>query len=229
MAKGAPIVPIGEKLLWSGYDFFLNLGGIANLSYKNGDLFTGFDICPANRVMNMLAHDAGKEFDASGAMAMEGKVNESLLRSLHDQAYYDQPYPKSLANEFGTSTLYPIIKKSGVTIPDALRTFTEHIVQQVNKSIRLLWSPSSQNPSKLLLVTGGGALNTFLMKCLRDSLQAIGVELTIPDEKMINYKEAIVMAFIGVLRWREENNVLASVTGASRSSIGGAVWIGQEA
>ncbi len=223
--QGAPIVPIGEKLLMNEYNYFLNIGGIANISV-NTHPYIAFDICPANRVLNMLANDAGKNYDDGGAMAAGGSINATLLEKLNELDYYKQAYPKSLANDFGTDLVYPMIKDSGCDTADALRTYTEHIAIQVREAI-----PNSQSPAtgSRLLVTGGGAFNRFLVQQLSEQLKEAGIEVIVPDANLVNYKEALIMAFIGVLRWRQENNVLSSVTGAARDSIGGALWTGQEA
>ncbi|MET3883058.1 anhydro-N-acetylmuramic acid kinase [Niastella sp. OAS944] len=228
--QGAPIVPIGEKLLLGNYNFFLNLGGIANISYNNPNKYIAFDVCPANRVMNMLAHEAGKPYDDGGQIAASGKLNKSLLSMLNDLEYYRMPHPKSLANDFGTDVLYPLVKGSGVTTEDALHTMVEHIATQISAPIlNLLKNAPPANGALKLLATGGGAHNRFLIERLQAALQPAGVEVVVPEKNIIDFKEALIMALIGILRWREEYNVLASVTGASRSSIGGAVWIGQEA
>jgi len=238
--QGAPIVPIGELLLLPGYDFYLNLGGIANLSRHGGGPtgggmgeaggagagdggFVAFDVCPANRVLNSLAAEIGLAYDADGAIAATGSVDARLLEALDGLPYYSQPYPKSLANEFGTETVLPMIKAAGLPTADALRTCVAHIVQQVTMAVR---SFEVETPARLL-VTGGGAHNQFLIDRLRVELIGIGVEVVVPEPQLVDFKEALVMALIGVLRWREEKNVLASVTGASRDNIGGAVWIGQ--
>ncbi len=226
--QGAPIVPIGEKMLMNEYTFFLNIGGIANISL-NAEKYVAFDVCPANRVLNMLANDTGKPFDEDGKMAESGNVNDELLNQLNQLDYYTKPYPKSLANDFGTDVVYPLLKPAGLSLPDALRTFSEHIALQICNA---LFSLNSQQPvpgNKKLLVTGGGAHNKFLIKRLTELLKAENIEVVVPAAKLVNYKEALIMAFIGVLRWRQEYNVLASVTGASRNSIGGALWTGQEA
>lgn len=226
--QGAPIVPIGEKLLLGDHAFFLNLGGIANISFNKDDEYLAFDVCPANRVLNLLSADAGKLFDEGGQLAASGNINQALLEKLNALEYYRQPFPKSLANDFGTNIIYPIIKDSGCSIPDALRTMTEHIAIQVKKSVEeLLTNEPPQNKS--LLATGGGAHNHFLIERIQDHLEASNINVIIPDKQLINYKEALVMALIGVLRWRQEYNVLHTVTGASRDSIGGALWIGQQA
>ena len=227
--QGAPIVPFGEKMLWSEYDYFLNIGGIANIS-MNADQYIAFDICPANRVLNMLANEAGKIFDDGGEMAATGSINSALLEKINQLDYYKQPYPKSLANEFGTDIIYPIIKESGSAIPDALRTYTEHIAVQIKNAIMNLVSGSRPpTPDSRLLTTGGGVFNSFLVNRIKENVEELDIEVIVPDAKLVNYKEALIMAFIGVLRWRQENNVLSSVTGAARDSIGGALWTGQEA
>jgi anhydro-N-acetylmuramic acid kinase len=224
--EGAPIVPIGEKLLLDDYDYFLNLGGIANLSV-NAEKYIAFDVCAANRVLNMLANQMGKEFDEDGKIAESGDVDLNILNELNALQYYKQSYPKSLANDFGTDTVYPILKKAGLSVPDALRTYSEHIVLQIKNSI---YDFKETKPGdQKLLATGGGALNIFLIERLRQELKNLKIELTIPEKKLVNYKEAMIMAFIGVLRWRQEYNILSSVTGAGRDSINGALWTGQEA
>jgi anhydro-N-acetylmuramic acid kinase len=225
--QGAPIVPIGEKLLLGDYTYFLNLGGIANLSYKDPDSYIAFDVCAANRVLNILAQAEGKLYDDGGFIAASGKVFTPLLTQLNALDYYSQRYPKSLANTFGTDTVFPIVAGFDISNADRLRTYVEHIVMQIAYAIQTI-APQNGTENKLL-ASGGGALNTFLMQRLRQVLAAYNIEVVVPDATLVNYKEALVMALIGVLRWREEYNVLDTVTGARRSSIGGAVWIGQEA
>lgn len=225
--QGAPIVPIGEKLLLKEYPMFLNLGGIANISFNHPDKYIAFDVCPANRVLNLIAGLVNKEYDAGGEMAALGNVNEELLNKLNSFDYYKLPYPKSLANNFGTDEVFPLLKSFGLPHNDLLRTYVEHIVQQIKFSIADNYKPQTTNHK--LLVTGGGAFNNFLIERLAEELSPTGIEVAIPDESLVQYKEALIMALIGLLRWRQEYNVLSSVTGAERDSIGGAVWIGQEA
>ena len=226
--QGAPIVPIGEKLFWKDYNLFLNLGGIANLSINKPEGYIAFDVCAANRVLNLLAQKEGKEYDAGGEMSASGNINEDLLQQLNALAYYGKAYPKSLANDFGTDEVFPLVEKAGLSTADALRTYTEHIAVQIAAAINNYAGFTTNTPQKLLL-TGGGAFNTFLIKTLQQHLKPMNIEVVVPDEKLVAYKEALVMALIGVLRWRQEYNVLSSVTGAARDSIGGALWIGQEA
>jgi anhydro-N-acetylmuramic acid kinase len=233
---GAPIVPIGEKLLLKEYPLFLNLGGIANVSCNLTDQYIAFDVCPANRVLNMLAAKAGKGYDEGGQLAASGTLQPELLKTLNSLAYYQLPAPKSLANDFGTDVVFPLVAGSRSSIPDSLRTYVEHIAVQVQQALSFEQPATSyelraasEQPSRKLLVTGGGAHNTFLVERLTALLGEINIAVVVPDKKLVDFKEAIIMGLIGVLRWREENNVLASVTGSQRNSIGGAVWIGQEA
>jgi len=177
----------------------------------------------------MLARDAGKPFDEGGQIAEKGAVSGSLLEMLNELAYYHLPHPKSLSNDFGTGVVYPLIKQEKISAPDALRTYVEHIAFQVARSVAALQSEfNADQENKKMLITGGGAMNHFLVKRISEQLAPLNIDTTVPDRDMVDYKEAIIMALIGVLRWREEDNALASVTGASRNSIGGAVWIGQE-
>jgi len=249
--QGAPIVPIGERMLLGDYDYFLNLGGIANISanlesspasivssghtgQSNTTITTpvtiAFDVCPANRVLNLLSNEIGKEYDDKGQVAQSGSIRQELLVQLNQLEYYQLDFPKSLANDFGTDVLYPLIQKSGCSTADGMRTMVEHIVYQIKISIQNLEITQDRNAGseqKQLLATGGGAFNNFLVKRLSEALHDLNVKVVIPEENVIKYKEALIMGLMAVLRWREENNVFSSVTGASRDSIGGAVWIGQ--
>jgi anhydro-N-acetylmuramic acid kinase len=221
--QGAPVVPIGEKLLFPEFDFFLNIGGIANLSAK-GESFIGFDVCPANRILNLLVADTGKEFDENGNHAAEGRVDENLLNRLNAFPYYQLPYPKSLSNEFGLNEIFPVIVKANLSMQDALRTYVQHVVIQISNSLLQLKKGFTQKNNLRLLITGGGAHNLFLTGKLREEISSAGVEPVIPSDGLVNYKEALVIALMGALRWREDVNVMHSVTGASKDSINGAVW-----
>ena len=226
--QGAPIVPVGEKLLFPNFDFYLNIGGIANISFQQEKNFFAFDVCAANRVLNMLAQETGKDFDEDGNIASKGEIITELFDKLNAQDYYQLSSPKSLSNNFGTDVIYPLIKSFNININDALRTYSEHIAYQIQQSIQHLISNKNSSEQRML-VTGGGALNAFLVERIKENLIMLKVDVIIAENNIVLYKEALIMALLGVLRWREENTVMASVTGASRSSIGGAVWIGQEA
>ncbi len=227
--QGAPIVPVGEQLLFGAYPLLLNIGGIANLSAALPGGYVAYDICPANRVLNLLAAEKGLDYDADGQLAASGFLRDETLAMLNREAFYQQPYPKSLANGFGTDELYPALKKANLSTADALRTMTEHIAIQVIRNVGKLALKLPPGTERRLLVTGGGAFNSFLMERIQSGLQPLGVRVEVPDSQTVAYKEALIMALLAVLRWRENNTCLHTVTGASRSSIGGAVWIGQDA
>ncbi|MBA2249597.1 MAG: anhydro-N-acetylmuramic acid kinase [Chitinophagaceae bacterium] len=232
--QGAPIVPAGEKLLFADHDCFLNIGGIANITFNNGQKIIAFDICPANRILNMLAEKKGLPFDDDGKIARAGTVDDALLQKLNALEYYKLPNPKSLSNQFGTNTIIPILENSKVDIHIAMRTYVEHIVVQIKNAFKLqkveaLSFADSATPIFQLFATGGGALNSFLMERLKLVLDEINVTVIIPDTNVVLYKEALIMALLGTLRWREEYNIMNSVTGATRNSIGGALWLGTEA
>ncbi|CAN5331036.1 anhydro-N-acetylmuramic acid kinase [soil metagenome] len=220
--QGAPLVPIGEKLLFSDHQCFLNIGGIANLSVHNENVIA-FDVCPANRVLNMLAEEKGLEFDDEGKIASTGKIHGDLLKDLNQQDYYKTDPPKSLANTFGTDLVYLLIQSYKVSVEDAMSTFIEHIAIQIDASLQ-----KQEIKNKQLLVTGGGAFNLFLVERMKHYLQSSGIEIIIPDTVIVQFKEVLIMALTGTLRWREEATFIASVTGANRSSVGGALWLGND-
>lgn len=219
--QGAPIVPIGDKLLFGGYDYLLNIGGIANVSIAHKML--AFDVCPANQVLNTLAQKAGQPMDKDGEMAASGTLLPGVLEQLNEAPYYNLQAPKSLSNEAAINMVFPALLESAYDTADLLQTMVVHIAQQVANAIQ---QHAATTELSRLLITGGGALNTYLVDCIRKAVEANNIEVVVPDTATVMYKEAIVMALIGALRWREETNVLASVTGASRDSIGGALWMG---
>ncbi len=227
--QGAPIVPMGEKLLFPDSALLLNLGGIANITAVTPKGNIAFDICPANRVLNMLAADGGLEYDMDGMLAAKGFVRDEVLAKMNQQAYYKKTFPKSLANNFGTDVIYPLLKQANLSAPDALRTMVEHISIQLTRSTGRLLNVYKDGRPTRVLVTGGGAHNNFMLQRLQSAFKVMGISIELPGKEVIDFKEGLIMALLGVLRWREENTVLNSVTGAKRSSIGGAVWMGQEA
>jgi len=230
--QGAPIVPIGEKLLWSNYDLFLNLGGIANLSASAGISATGqwlaFDVCPANRVLNMIVARVGKLYDEDGILAADGKLVPELFNNLNALDYYNKPYPKSLANEFGTGIVFPLVTNYDMSTEDGLFTYAEHIAEQVTVAVSGATDKAKRTAKTArMLITGGGAFNLHLVKRLTEKMTALGVEVEVPNAELISYKEAVVMALMGVLRWRDEVNAMASVTGAEKDTVNGAIWKGE--
>ncbi|UJR09512.1 hypothetical protein I4U23_013750 [Adineta vaga] len=226
--QGAPIVPIGEKYLFNEYRLLLNIGGIANLTDQNYQI--AFDICPANRILNKLTQQyLQKEYDEDGQYASTGKINQILLDKLNQLDYYKTLYPKSLSNSFGLDIIYPLIELEKDNINDLLHTYVEHIIQQICNSIEMMIEKEKQDKSTYMnckmLITGGGAHNKYLFQCLQNRLRdKFGIEMIYPEKNIIDFKEALIMAFIGLLRIQKRPNVLASVTGAKMNSIGGALW-----
>jgi anhydro-N-acetylmuramic acid kinase len=209
--QGAPLVPVGDALLFGQYDACLNLGGFANISYTQNQQIRAFDICACNLVLNRLAQALGKPYDKEGVMAQKGVMDKSLHDRLNKLDYYQQQAPKSLGREFMESVLWPLIKN---TIPsDALHTYTRHIAEQIEKTL-------DDIQAKNCLVTGGGAFNNYLISQLKNNTQS---EIIIPNQHIISYKEALVFALLGGLRYRGENNVFASVTGASQDHSSGRI------
>jgi anhydro-N-acetylmuramic acid kinase len=175
----------------------------------------------------MLSMQVEKKFDHDGELAFSGTVNESLLKELNQLPYYDSPFPKSLANEFGIEVVYPLIQSYRLNTSDSLATYVEHIAIQVKNAIINLKLNNQEDESTLnILVTGGGAFNSYLISRMQSHLSEQGITIDVPSKGIVEYKEAIIMALLGVLRWREEDTVLSSVTGSTRNSIGGALWMG---
>jgi anhydro-N-acetylmuramic acid kinase len=213
--QGAPLVPIGDALLFGHYGLCLNLGGFANISYQHHGERLASDISPANMALNILAQRAGKPFDEDGAIAAAGTIIQPLLEQLDALPFYQQPAPKSLGREWFESQMLPLINAHDASPADLLRTITEHIARQVTAA-------ADGVPSSNMLATGGGARNGLLMQRIGYLSQH---NIIIPEPLLIDYKEALVFAFLGVLRLRGSNNCLASATGARADSCGGSVWL----
>lgn len=211
--QGAPLVPIGDKLLFGKHDACLNIGGIANISFddKNGNRIA-YDICEANMLLNYLAEKTGNDYDKGGDIARSGKVNSELLDKLNSQSYYSQTGAKSIGREWFENTVLTLIENNGIDIKDLLATSTEHIAQIIANDL---------TDKKNVLVTGGGAFNSFLIERIKAKTNC---EIIIPDAETINFKEALIFAFLGYLRLNENINTLSSVTGAKSDSVGGAVY-----
>lgn len=203
--QGAPLVPIGDRLLFQEYEACINLGGFANVSLENNGQRIAWDICPLNIVLNPLAIAAGSSlgYDPEGKLARSGKVIESVFKALEDLSYYMKSAPKSLGREWVESELNPLLE--GHNSRDLLRTIIEHAARRIAHDLR--------DVKGKVLLTGGGSYNTFLIECIRERTDA---ELVIPEPKTIEFKEALVFAFLGALWLRGDANVLASVTGAVR-------------
>lgn len=221
---GAPLVPIGDDLLFGDYTYCLNLGGIANISAPTATGRIAYDICPANGVLNYLAKQLGISYDEDGKFAAAGAVVPQLLEQLNKLGFYQQQPPKSLGYEWVQEQVLPLLNSSRASVPDLLATFCEHIAQQVALAVKQLQEQVGLHRQKRLLVTGGGAFNLHLVKLLQQHLHQNAIEVIIPDEQTIGFKEALIFAFLGVLRLNSEPNCLQSVTGASANNSGGVIY-----
>ncbi len=216
--NGAPLVPIGDRLLFSEYDYCLNLGGFANVSYelKNEKQpilkRIAYDVCPVNIVLNNLAEKLGFPFDESGNLARKGELSQKLFKELNELSFYKASPPKSLGLEWVKKHVFPILEKSNISINDQLKTVTEHIAIQLSRQFY-------ENSS--VLVTGGGAYNIYLLERLSFYNK---INLVILSKELIEYKEALIFGLLGVLKIRGENNCLMSVTGAKEDHSSGKIF-----
>jgi anhydro-N-acetylmuramic acid kinase len=212
--QGAPLVPIGDKILFPEYDYCMNLGGFSNVSFEENGLRIAFDISPVNTVLNSYANQLGLDYDDKGSISRSGKINQNLLEELNKLNYYQRNYPKSLGFEFVKETVLPLIDSFEMNIEDKLRTFTEHTAIQIALAL--------PNKKGSLFTTGGGAYNTFFMERIQDHLPEI--KIIIPSIKILEFKEALIFALLGILKLRGESNVLSSVTGANTDHSSGVIY-----
>ena len=210
--QGAPLVPIGDELLFGNYDACLNLGGFANVSFKKVNTRIAFDICPVNIVLNYYVNKLGFDYDNKGKIASKGKINNELLSELNSLNFYKKEAPKSLGLEWVQKNIFPIIDAYELNIKDILRTFIEHIAIQISKIT---------TNKKNIFITGGGVFNSLLIERLKSHTSS---EIIVPNSEIINFKEALIFAFLGVLRVDNQVNCLKSVTGASKNHSSGKIF-----
>lgn len=211
--QGAPLVPIGDALLFGQYAACVNIGGFANISYAQGEGRVAYDICPANIVLNEWAQRLGQPYDAQGQLAREGGLAADLMCQLEALPYYAQQPPKSLGKEWVEAQIAPLLQAYDKRPKQVMRTFSEHVAKRI---------ASALPPAGQVLISGGGAYNSFVMERIRAYAKA-DVVVAAPD--VIEMKEALIFAFMGLLRHLEQHNIWAQVTGASANSIGGAVYL----
>jgi len=205
--QGAPLVPIGDRDLFKRYDACLNLGGFANVSFDDANVRKAYDICPLNTILNALAKKEGKDFDAGGQMARSGQINKNVLNALNRLDYYQLPFPKSLGVEWSEMHVWPILSPS-MSVTDLLATYTEHAGFIIGSALS----------KKQTLVTGGGVYNAYLLERIKNYTKS---KIEVPNTQTIEFKEAIIFAYLGWLRWYGQINILSSVTGAKKDSVGG--------
>ncbi len=224
--QGAPIAPIADKMLLPGYDFYLNLGGIANITCNINGRFIAFDICGANQILNALANELNLPFDDNGNISATGELIPGLLEKQLILPFFKNNYPKSLSNQWVRDNQTVIFLENNNPIKNKLFTATELTAHLISESINIIIEKENFNKKNYnLLVTGGGAYNSFLINRIQYYLSERKIELIIPDKKIIDFKEASLMAMMGVMRMENLPNCLASVTGAERDVIGGAVFV----
>ena len=212
--EGAPLVPVGEKYLFHEYDSFINLGGFANISNHKGESLIAYDICPVNIVLNNLSKKIGKDFDDKGSIASSGKLIINLYEELEKLEYYQSSPPKSLGIEWVDENIFPLINKYfDYPTEDLLNTLSNHIANQISNNLKNL---------DKVLVTGGGAYNDYLIDIIRSKTDS---EIIIPSKNIIEFKEALIFAFLGVLRYLNINNCYSSVTGASKDHCSGKIFL----
>ena len=211
--QGAPLVPIGDELLFKDFEYCLNLGGFANISTNCDGRRFAYDICAVNTVMNYLAEKVGKAYDRNGEIAAGGSLDQDLLENLSALEFYRQKPPKSLGIEWVNQHILPLLQE--VEVETALHTYAIHVAAQIARSL-------DGDPSSKVLVTGGGAFNGFLIDRIKTESKN---QIFIPSPELVNYKEALIFGFLGILRLREEINVLSSVTGASSDHSSGMIFL----
>tara|TARA_B100001778_G_C18590884_1_gene632236 strand:- start:1312 stop:2427 length:1116 start_codon:yes stop_codon:yes gene_type:complete len=211
--QGAPLVPVGDLLLFREYSHCINLGGFSNISIKLKNDIIAYDICPVNIVLNKYSRLIGFEYDSSGKISQSGKINNNLLISLNKISFYNLKYPKSLGVEWLENKLFPIIDSFNISVEDILRTFVEHIAIQISNHLK--------GNNLKILATGGGVKNIFLMERIKKISKK---NFEIISEDITDFKEALIFGFLGVLKIRNENNCLKSVTGASKDHSSGVIF-----
>lgn len=215
--QGAPLVPVGDHFLFQDYAACINLGGIANISLLKGGKRAAWDICPVNMALNELAGREGLSFDANGELARHGRLLEDVLNGMQGLEFYTQAGAKSLGREWYERAFRPLLEQ-GLTA-DLCRTVCEHIALQIANSLMTL--PANAK----VLFTGGGAFNSFLMERIRERCAQ---QTIVPDAELVNFKEALVFAFLGALNYFGRVNVFDSATGSVKCHIGGAFYHGNQ-
>jgi anhydro-N-acetylmuramic acid kinase len=219
--QGAPFAPLADRYLFPGYDYYLNVGGIANISFQREGRWTGFDLGPANQVFNALAHERGLAYDAGGQLAARGQLHHALLEKLQALPYYAAPPPKSLDNGWVREKVLPLFADRSVPLEDRLHTAVEHLALQTAAAVQ---APAL---NARMLASGGGANNDYLLNRMAYHLGRRGfeVEIIVPDPRVTGFKEAILIALMGALRLAGLPNCMREVTGAQKDAIGGAVYL----
>ncbi len=220
--QGAPLAPLADKHLLPGADCYINLGGISNLSYREGNQFISFDVSPCNQILDRLAKQLGMPYDDRGRETSRGKLDVDLLNQLNQWPYYRKTPPKSLDNGQVIREFWPFVNESSISVRDKLRTMTEHIAYQLAEVIKQAF----EDQPVTLAITGGGAFNHYLLECLKSQHTGQNIEILSLSEEIIAFKEAALMGLMGFFYHQRIPNVYQSVTGASTDHIGGSLFQG---
>ena len=171
--------------------------------------------CPLNIVLNHYSKKIGHDFDNLGLLSSSGEVLNDLLVKLNSLHYYQIDGPKSLGLEWVKEHIFPLIDSYDLEVDQILRTVVEHCAFQITNLLRA-------NNLTNGLYTGGGVYNSFLIQRISSlSLQ----DITTADPIIIEFKEALIFGFLGVLRLKELPNCIHSVTGASHDHSSGLVYL----
>jgi anhydro-N-acetylmuramic acid kinase len=223
--EGAPLAPVADLYLFPGYDYYMNIGGIANISANIAGKWLGFDLAPANQVFNFLAEKADLKFDKDGEIARGGEIDPELLIALQKLDFFGKRYPKSMSNEWIRNKVLPMFSDSGRSLEDQMRTAVELTVSTSCEAIRLIQSQENKQPvPSEMLLSGGGCHNIFLVEKLNEKLSELNIEVQIPKKEIIDFKEAMLVALLGLLRLEEVPNSIPEVTGAKRATVNGGVY-----
>jgi anhydro-N-acetylmuramic acid kinase len=213
--QGAPLVPIGDQMLFASYDYCVNLGGFANISCNREGHRVAWDICALNVVLNALASEAGLKYDEGGQMAANGKKISDLLKQLDTLEYYSQPAPKSLGTEWVEYNIKPVLNRySHEPLVDRIHTFTLHVAQKIGGELK--------GKSSKAYFSGGGCNNNYLLSLIKKYSEA---EVIAAEPSLSDFKEALIFALLAYLRWYGRLSTIPTVTGASRAIPAGAVYL----
>lgn len=206
--QGTPLVPIMEHYLLNEYKVFLNLGGIANISFHSENHITAYDISPCNQLLNYVARQGGDEFDRDGLIAAQGKVDRGLIEKLNNFDYYCKNFPKSLDNNVIREYFFPILNVSSISIEDKLSTLCSHIAEKIVESIVVFQT------NGVVYCAGGGTLNRYLTECISKEIKTSQIDLFIPNKEIVDFKEAVLMALLGFLKHSDLPWFYSNITGS---------------
>ena len=216
--QGTPMAVIADRDLFTGYDYYVNLGGIANISYQRNGEWMAYDICPCNQILNHYSQRLGQPYDKGGSFAAKGTVRQNLLEHLLSLPFHKKLPPKSIDNSWIQKEIIPSIDKFDYEPHDVLRTTIEYISIIIGDQL---------SQGEKMLFTGGGSYNTYMMSCIEAQARKRNIACVIPDNLIVDYKEALLIAYAAILRYKQESNFIASATGASASISGGGLYIGR--